>query len=188
MSLSVRTGATGTAFRRAANRDDAQQVVPGAVWADLDDVGGELIGSAVQRRQLPPIGDASPERWQPGAEDVGDEHELVIGADRAIDRRRLTDLATGAHQLRMGIADLLAGEAAAAVLVDQVLAGKPMIDDAGRRAGAARRSPQRPRPKRHRARLSTAAGHDHGRLCRRRRVGGAGAPSVRAGQRRATLW
>ena len=75
--------------------------------------------------------DAAAERRQTGPEDVGHEHDIGVLADRALDRGGLAQLAGRPHQLRVGVADVVPGQALLPVLGDQRLAREAVVDRAG---------------------------------------------------------
>src|SRR6266536_2253694 len=90
------------------------EVVPEALGADLDDVAGALLDGAMQVRQPVAGPDPAGELPQGVPEHVGHVDERVLGAHRAGRHGRLADVAGGAQQLRVGVADLLPGQAPAA--------------------------------------------------------------------------
>ena len=80
-------------------------------------------------------------RRQTRPEHVGHQDELAFLADRTGDPSLLADVGRGPDQFRVGIADLVATETTAAVLVDQRAAYQPMVDDAATdRAGTSHRT------------------------------------------------
>src|SRR5206468_5460522 len=62
------------------------------------------------------------------AEDVVDVHQAGLVADRAGPAGALADVARGAQQLGMGVADLVAGQAPAAELQELRLLGQGVVD------------------------------------------------------------
>ena len=125
--------------------------MPVAVGTHLDDVRRERVVALVELRELGLLRDATPVGRKSRPEDVGDQNEGgalagALGADRALDPRRRTDLASCTHQLGMGVAHLMTCEPALAVLGEQRPAGQPVDDDA---RTARIRSSQRFGPKRH---------------------------------------
>jgi hypothetical protein len=116
--------------RTPTNGDHPQQVMPRARPAHLDDIGRELIGPAAERVELASGTDATTERWEPGPEDVRHQDELVVLTDGAVDPGLFSQLSRCPHELGMGIAHLVLGQTAFAVLADEEPARQTMIDDA----------------------------------------------------------
>ena len=106
-------------------------MVPSALGTGLDHVGRQL--ALRLRRQCPEFllgAHAATGCRQAVPEDVGDDAKLVVFADRAIGGRFRADVAGGADQLGVGIADLGAADPAEPNLVDEHPAGEAMVDDA----------------------------------------------------------
>src|SRR5262249_11563240 len=97
----------GSAGRRTPGGERLAQVVPGTGAADLDDVaarGGVGRGHPHARVDRP---HPAVVRAEAVAVHVGEQDELVLAADRAVDPRRLADVLGGAHQLRVSVAQLV---------------------------------------------------------------------------------
>lgn len=106
-----------------------QQVVPAARGAGLDDVGGELVGSGVELRQLLGGADAAAVGRKAGAEHIGDQTQVVLGTDRAGDTGPAAYVASRADELGVSIANLVLAQTATTELVDQVAAREAVVDD-----------------------------------------------------------
>lgn len=102
-------------------------MVPGARGTDLDDVRGELAGPPGDGQHLLAGGDAAAEGGETRAEHVGDEDDVRVLTDRAEDGGLVTDLAGRPHELGMGVADLVAGDASLAELAQQTVSGEAVI-------------------------------------------------------------
>jgi hypothetical protein len=124
----------GRQFRSlAADGQHPQQVMPLASDTALDDVGGKVVGAAIELCHLLAVADATTLRRKLGSKHVGDQAEFLVLADRAGDIGLLADVLGSAQQLRMNIAHLVDSQTAAVVLVDQVSASQSMVDHATRR-------------------------------------------------------
>jgi hypothetical protein len=106
-------------------------VVPGTLDAHLDDVRPQVVGTPVQFMHFAAGRDATTVRRKTGAEHVGDEHQLCLFADGAVDTRRVTNETGGSNEFRMSVAHLMLRQAATPKLVDEMLARQTMIDNRG---------------------------------------------------------
>ena len=145
----------------AADGQHAAQVVPAARDARLDDVGRQLLVAAVERAHLLGRRHALAVRRQPRPEHVGDEAQLRPRRRSGTASSLGADVLGRPDQLGVGVADLVLAEPPALVLVDEVLAGEPVVDlpapvPAPRSASTAGSSPSeasqhRPAPERSRS-------------------------------------
>ena len=137
--------------------------------ARLHHIGSQLVGPCIQLGQLGCGTDATTVRWQPRAEHVGDETQLQLTADRAGDGGRSADVARGANQLGMGIADLVLAKPSAVKLVDQVPTRQPMVDHPDRAAQGTsieRLGTERHDAQRYRRAVSAMVHTTRGTLCK----------------------
>ena len=104
-------------------------MVPAARGAGFDDVSSELVGSGVQLGELLGSADAAAVGRKAGAENIGDQTQIVLATDRAGDTGRAAHVAGGADELGVGIANLVLAQTAATELVDQMAAREAVVDD-----------------------------------------------------------
>ena len=102
--------------------------MPAAVDARFDDVGIEIVVATVELGELFLGGNTSSVRRQASTEDIGDEDEVDLFADRTRDAARRAEVLRGADQFGVRIADLVSAEATAAVLVDDRHPFEAVID------------------------------------------------------------
>ncbi len=107
------------------------QMVPRTARTDLDHVAGERARPLGDGLELSTTGDAAAEGGQTGAEHIGDQDDVHVSADRTQDRGGVTALAGGPHQLGVGVADLMAGQASLAKLRQDRLARQSIVDLTG---------------------------------------------------------
>lgn len=105
-----------------------QQMVPAAPDARLHHVGGEVGRSAMQRFHLLRSSYASSVRRQAIAEHIGDEPQIGFTADRALRPALGADVARRPDEFGVGIADLIATQPTAPVLVHEMPPGQAMVD------------------------------------------------------------
>ena len=103
---------------------DPSERVPGLMHV-------ELGGYHIRDIELVLRRDAAPERGETGPEHVGDEDDVGCLADGALDRRRFAALAGRSHELRMGVAHLVLGQALLVELRHQGLTRQPIVHGAG---------------------------------------------------------
>src|SRR6266540_3054963 len=125
-----RSGSAGVA---ALEQVALRQVVPVAGGADLDHVAGELLGRTVQVDEAGAGPDAAGLLAQGVAEHVVDVHQAELLADGAGPAGALADVAGRAEQLRVGVADLVAGQPPTAKLQELRLLGEGVVDELHRR-------------------------------------------------------
>ena len=115
-------------------------MMPTTRTARLDDVRRILLTPPVELGELGVVGHDSTVTRKSRAEDIGDENQIVLGADRAHRLGATTHGTSRSHQLRVGITHVFPTEPAASKLVDQRLACHAMVDDTGseRRDGSPR--------------------------------------------------
>jgi hypothetical protein len=111
---------------------------------------------------------------KPRAEHVGNQDKLGLFADRTIDTRRLANEPGGSNKFWVRVAHLMLRQPAASELIDQMLAGKAMIDNRGTTATQVRGAEPV---------LRTLTGHEARRLATQEafRCGGPPSGSFRPG-------
>ncbi len=83
--------------------------MPTTVGAHLDEVGGEVVTTSIQLDHFSFGGDTSAKRRQPRAENVGDQNNFGVFANRAANGTWLPEGLSGSDQLGMGITHLVLG-------------------------------------------------------------------------------
>jgi len=107
----------------------AVQMVPAAVEAYLDDVAGELVERRRQLVELGGVRDAAPIGPLEGVSvHVGDEPDAVARAYGAVVRSALADVATGAEELGVGVADVAAADRPAPEIPQDCTARQCVVD------------------------------------------------------------
>ncbi|OWY59485.1 hypothetical protein B7486_74320, partial [cyanobacterium TDX16] len=96
---------------------------------------GEGAGALRELGDLLGGGDAAPVGGQAGAEDVGDEDDLGLLADGAGLLGLPAGVLGGSHQLGVGVAHLVLGEATPPVLGHHVATREAVVDGSQRRLG-----------------------------------------------------
>ena len=113
---------------RRGRAEHPQEVVPGTLRADFDDVERDIGPGARERAHLAVHPERPAPRRQPRAKRVGDVHELGLFADRTVDLGGPTEISRHAHQLWVGIADVEPGEPPLPVLAHDRIAGESVLD------------------------------------------------------------
>ncbi len=103
--------------------------MPAARHTGLDDVRGEVVGALVQGRHLLGRRHAPTLGRQARPEDVGDESQCGVLADRTRRAALCADVARRSDQFGVGVAHLVLSESPAPELVDEVTARQPVVDD-----------------------------------------------------------
>lgn len=85
----------------------------------------------MELRELRVVGNDLAVRRKSRSEDVRDQNEIVLGADRTDRFRSSSHTTCSAHQFGVRIADVFAPEATASKFVDQRPARHSMIDEPG---------------------------------------------------------
>jgi len=104
-------------------------MVPATAGARLNDVGSEVVAASAEGLHLRCGGHHPPEGRQARTEHVRDEHDLALVADRATDLRGCTEVGGGADELGVGVAHLVLAQPPTPELIDEVTAGKAVVDD-----------------------------------------------------------
>jgi hypothetical protein len=105
--------------------------MPLAVDADLNNVSPEVIGASVQFVHFAAVRDASPVGRKTSSEHVRDKNQFGVFTNRAINSRKVGKEFRGSDELGMRIADLMLRKSTAAILVNEMLPGQPVINDCG---------------------------------------------------------
>jgi hypothetical protein len=117
--------------RRAANGNDPQKVMPRALDTHFDDIGPKVVGSPVQFVHFASGRDATAMSRKTSTEHVGDQHQLRLFTDRAVDTRGVTNEACGSNEFGMCVAYLMLCQSPTTELVDEVLTRQAMVDNRG---------------------------------------------------------
>jgi hypothetical protein len=145
------------------------EVIPTAIEAHLDDVAGELLERRCELVELGGVRDAAAVGLLEGvAVHVGDEPHAVAPAHGAVVESALTDVAAGAQQLGMRVADVAKADRAALEVPQDRSARQCVVDVHGRSVRA-----------RHGSACARARGDDAGRTTR---VGGTYTAALPPGQ------
>lgn len=105
-------------------------MVPPTRATCFDHIRRILLASTMELGEFCIVGDHSTVRRKSRSEDVCDQDQVVFGTDRAHRFDAPSDAARCPHQLRMGIAHILAAETTASEFVDDGAPSHPVIDEA----------------------------------------------------------
>ena len=113
-------------------------MVPPAATACFHHIGGVVAtssacGQTTELLKLVWSSDASTMTWESRSEHIAHEHHVVVDTDRTSDFGLVTEVARGAQQVGVCVANLITTQATPSILVDQCTTSEPVIDDTGAR-------------------------------------------------------
>ena len=109
-------------------RGSADEVVPRAALAHLDDISDVNTGTPAKSGEFASQRDAPSVAGKPGSKDVGDVHQTSGITDRARGGHLSSDLTCCANKLGMRIADVRSVEYSVAIVREHRRAGQPVVD------------------------------------------------------------